>query len=347
MGRQETACTLSRKPPKNHIRTWAAALGLFCSWPHTGALAEKIEVTARPIENFRIGATDTVFGALTFIGGLELNSNAEHFGALSAIDVNAQTGVFHAIADTGFHLTGKLVRDETGRITQLKNVQLAELTNSDGSAILDKWQADGEGIALDGDEVLISFERDHRIARYIYDAQTNALTLKSQIPPPVPLYELRGNRGFEGIAIAPKTASFPGALIGIAEKSLDKNGNMMGFVAPVGAAPFEFSLMRDDNFDVTDIGFLPDGDLLVLERRFVVTSGVAMRIRRVDGTTIAPGATVNGELLLFADMSYQIDNMEGLSVFQMPDGATRLILVSDDNQSLLQRNLFLEFELTR
>ena len=46
-----------------------------------------------------------------------------------------------------------------------------------------------------------------------------------------------------------------------------------------------------------------------------------------------------------ADMRDQIDNMEGLDVWQAEDGSTRLSMVSDDNHSIVQRNLYLEFRL--
>ncbi|MEK1866862.1 MAG: esterase-like activity of phytase family protein, partial [Ensifer adhaerens] len=45
------------------------------------------------------------------------------------------------------------------------------------------------------------------------------------------------------------------------------------------------------------------------------------------------------------DMGYQIDNMEGLDVVVRPDGEVRVIVVSDDNHSILERNLMLEFRL--
>ncbi|MEO1749605.1 MAG: esterase-like activity of phytase family protein, partial [Pseudomonadota bacterium] len=98
-------------------------------------------------------------------------------------------------------------------------------------------------------------------------------------------------------------------------------------------------------FDVTDIAFLPNGDLLVLERRFNLSQGIAMRIRQIDGEELTERSTVDGPTLLQADMSYQIDNMEGLAVTPLADDQVRLTLVSDDNKSLLQRNLLLEFAL--
>ena len=59
-----------------------------------------------------------------------------------------------------------------------------------------------------------------------------------------------------------------------------------------------------------------------------------MRIRRVPLGDVKPGATVDGPALVEADMGYQIDNMEGLSVHRAADGALVLTLISDDNFSM-------------
>ena len=86
-------------------------------------------------------------------------------------------------------------------------------------------------------------------------------------------------------------------------------------------------------------------DLLLLERRFSLAGGVGMRIRRIAGGDIAAGETVDGAVLIEADFGYQIDNMESLDVFAGPGGSTHILLASDDNHSLLQRNIVLEFRL--
>ena len=70
-----------------------------------------------------------------------------------------------------------------------------------------------------------------------------------------------------------------------------------------------------------------------------------MRIRSVPLAAIKPGALVDGRQLIIADMGYQIDNMEGLSVHRAADGALVLTMVSDDNFSPLQRTLLLQFTL--
>ena len=50
-----------------------------------------------------------------------------------------------------------------------------------------------------------------------------------------------------------------------------------------------------------------------------------------------PGAVLDGPVLMEADLGYQIDNMEGLSVHRAANGDIVLTLVSDDNFSVIQR----------
>ena len=83
-----------------------------------------------------------------------------------------------------------------------------------------------------------------------------------------------------------------------------------------------------------------------MERRFTWTTGVAIRIRRVPLTEFVPGAAVDGDRILSADMGYQIDNLEGLSINRASNGDLMLTMVSDDNFSRLQRTILLQFTLT-
>ena len=56
---------------------------------------------------------------------------------------------------------------------------------------------------------------------------------------------------------------------------------------------------------------------------------------------------LDGPVLIEADMGYQIDNMEGLSVHRAANGDIVLTLVSDDNFSVIQRTILLQFTLLR
>ena len=70
-----------------------------------------------------------------------------------------------------------------------------------------------------------------------------------------------------------------------------------------------------------------------------------MRIRRIPLGLIKPNALVDGTPLIVADLAYQIDNMEGIAIHRNAAGETIITLVSDDNFSVLQRNLLLQFAL--
>ena len=130
-------------------------------------------------------------------------------------------------------------------------------------------------------------------------------------------------------------------------------GELVSFMvqSPVVAAILEgphtgiFKVRRTDEFDVTDGVFLPHGDLLLLERRFSYSRGVAMRLRQIAEADLRAGALVDGETLLEANMTSHVDNMEAIDVFRRDDGVLVIALMSDDNQSWFQRNLYLEFEL--
>ncbi len=130
----------------------------------------------------------------------------------------------------------------------------------------------------------------------------------------------------------------------VSERSLDKAGNIYAAIIE-GPHKGIFTIKRNGDFDITDGAFLPGGDLLLLERSFSIARGVKMRLRRIHGDSVEKGAVADGPVLLEADMGYQIDNMEGLDVWTRDDGVQMVSLVSDDNHSILQRNLYLEFML--
>jgi len=206
-----------------------------------------------------------------------------------------------------------------------------------------KWESDAEGLAVRNDGVLVSFERDHRIALYPAD-DPEAQGPRKTLALPFPLEELRLNQGIETVAVAPEGGRLAAATVAVSEMSINEAGDIYAAILD-GPERGTFFVKRSPPFAVSDGDFLPDGDLLLLERSFSLTEGLRVRIRRIEGSAIKPGATVDGAVIFEAGFGEQIDNMEGISVDQGADGDTYLMLVSDDNNSILQRNLFLEFRL--
>ena len=111
----------------------------------------------------------------------------------------------------------------------------------------------------------------------------------------IPANELRLNRGFETVTRANPYGQHEGGLVVVSEKSLDKNGNIFAAIIE-GPHKGIFTIKRSGDFDITDGAFLPDGDLLLLERSFTVAEGVKMRLRRISGEIVAKGAVADGPI---------------------------------------------------
>jgi hypothetical protein len=268
------------------------------------------------------------FGALEFRGGLVLESPTKEFGGISSLRVGADGQGFVAVTDKSQWLRGRIVYRGTTPIA-IADAEMAPMLGPDGRPLRARGWYDTESLADDGDTLFVGIERVHRIVRFNF-GKDGLLSRGVPVPVPPAFKALPHNASLECLVMAPKAGPLGGTLIAVSERGLDANGNIQGFLVG-GATRGTFSWKRTDDFDVSDCAVTPGGKLLVLERRFSWTSGIAMRIRSVPLTAIKPNATVDGAELVTADMGYQIDNMEGLSVHRAPDGALVLTLISDDN----------------
>ncbi|RRI04911.1 hypothetical protein EH240_07065 [Mesorhizobium tamadayense] len=306
-----------------------------------GAPVETIEIAARPIAEFHIGRDRKQFGPLEFVGGLEMTSPSRDFGALSAFRFLKSGSDFIGLADTGFWFFGTIAHDADKRPSGVSNFRMQQMVDASGQPIDKKWQVDAEGLAVKDGIATVGFEREQRVVQFKIEPDNMKAPFKS-LDYLVPAWELRQNRGFETVTHANAYGQHEGGLVVVSEKSLDKVGNIYAAIIE-GPRKGVFTVKRNGDFDITDGAFLPDGDLLLLERSFSMARGVKMRLRRIYGESVEKGAVADGPVLMEADMGYQIDNMEGLDVWTRDDGALMVSLVSDDNHSILQRNLYLEF----
>ncbi|MBB3594329.1 hypothetical protein FHX08_004733 [Rhizobium sp. BK529] len=327
---------------ENLSRAALVVLSLATGMSNASA-GEAAKIISRQISDFHIGRNETRFGPLEFVGGLEMVSSNSLFGSLSSIRMRPDGKSFIGVLDTGHWLTGSIERDAKGRLLGLSGVEITPMRDRVGRLHEGKGQMDAEGLALDGDRILVSFEQDHRVDVYPdpgFLVSPSVATIDILIPQD----EMRANRGIETMVVAPRSSPLKGAPVIVTERSLNEDGNRLAAIL-AGPLKGQFAVARDGSFDVTDGAFVPGGDLLLLERRFNMSEGIGMRIRRIKGRDIKPGAVVSGDLLVEGNFNYNIDNMEGLDAFQAADGTTHIILVSDDNHSILQRNLMLEFRL--
>lgn len=304
-----------------------------------------IEVNARPIPSFEPRDRSRVrFGSLQYRSGLVLTSPHRGFGGLSALRFLDSKGErFLALSDQGSWFTGR-IRYAGGKMVGLDDVEAAPMLNAEGRPITEKrnWY-DTESLARDGNVVYVGLERVNQIMRFDF-AKGGMQARGEVVPTPAAIRKLPDNKGLEALVFVPKGQPLAGTLIAFSERGLDADGNLLAFLIG-GPTPGQFSVRRTEKFDISDAVLLPSGELLILERKFSWFTGVNIRIRAIPLKSITPGALVDGPALFAADLGHEIDNMEGIDAHVTAEGEIMLTLVSDDNFSMLQRTLLLQFAL--
>ena len=308
----------------------------------------EIEIDARPIQHFERDQPEAKrFGPLEFRGGLILTSSAGEFGGWSALIMEPAGRSLLAISDEGSWMSADVDYEGT-RPLGFRRARLGPLLAADGRPLAHKVEHDAEAATLvegtlEHGTLLIGFEHHHRIDRYpVENAEVGRPTGTLQLP--AEAKRMPANLGIEALTTL-KGGPYKGAVVAFAERLTRGSGYHTGWIW-VGAEPQRFQLKDIDGFNITDAAGLADGSLLVLERFFLWSEGVKMRLRHLAAEAIAPGARLTGRTLIEADLSYEIDNMEGLGIHHGPDGETVLSLISDDNfNHILQRTIFLQFML--
>ena len=307
-----------------------------------------VEIQARSIPHFQASKPEQRhFGRLEYRGGLVLASSDPDFGGWSGLAIEPNGRRMLAVSDTGGWLSAEIIYRD-GAPIGLSKALMGPVMALKGRRLDKKRDLDAESMTIySGDlthgVVLIGFERNHRIGLFPVENRT--------LKPPVEYLKLpsearrmRANSGFEALSVL-RGGPFKGSILAFSERYPGPTGRHTGWIW-VKNTPHRISLVDHGGFDITDAASLPDGTLFLLERRFRWTEGVKMRLRRIAADTVRPGATLDGEILLEADLSRQIDNMEGLAVHRDADGGVVLTVISDNNfNAFLQRNLLLQFAL--
>lgn len=305
---------------------------------------QAIEIAARPLRAFRPSEPErTRFGALEWIGGLELTSRFRGFGGLSGIAFrDAEGRRLLAISDAGIWLAAELTT-EGERPVAVREARMAPMRDAQGRSVAGTWRGDAESLALAGGYAYVGFEATNEVRRF--PLAPDVLTASPElVPTPSGVRELRRSRGLEALAAFPDRTRHAGAFLAVAESPTRRETWHRAWILG-GAGAGALRIVHRDDFHVTDAAVLPSGDALLLERRVDLPFGVWVRIRRIAGEALRAGASVDGAVIFEADLGHAIDNLEGMAIHRGADGATYVTLVSDDNYSLWQRTLLLRFRL--
>jgi hypothetical protein len=279
------------------------------------------------------------FGRLTLLSAYELRSKDPRFGGLSGLSIGAD-GRLYAVSDMGYWVSAQMIVDPEGKLLDLTDWAIQPILSTTGAPVRNPLH-DAEGLARASDgSFLVAFENVHRIWRY----PPPPLTFRSlPVPVPVPAEVARAprNGGLEGITILPD-----GRLLALTEEFQNPDRSFKGWLIE-GERFFEVSYLPSQGYQVTDCAALSNGDVIVLERRYVPLGILSARLTLVRGRNIQSGAKLMGEELLRLEYPLNVDNFEGVTVQEDPSNGTIIYIVSDDNYHPLQRTLLLQFRLNR
>lgn len=286
----------------------------------------------------------TRVGRLEYLGGVSLTSRDPAFGGFSSLSVVGDR--ITLLSDGGNVASFRLTRQ-----MQPRAIRFANLPAGPGRG-WDKRDRDSESMAHDPatGRVFVGFEGYNMIWRYAPD-----FTREERAAAPAAMAKWPANGGAETLARMPD-----GRFVVISEVAHLAPAHWQGSNArrlktrdalifagdptDPAARPLHFAYMPAGRFDTSDATALTNGDLLVLDRDFRLPYHFSAMVSRVRAADVRPGAVTRPERLALLDSPLVHDNFEGIATSR--EGEDTIVwIVSDDNQSWLQRTLLLKFRL--
>jgi len=313
------------------------ALALSCQWsgtPERPMLGAVPDLTATPVPLDPGDPKHLKVGALTFIGGVRLTSKDLAFGGYSSMTIDH--GLFTLLSDGG-----TVVRFRLDDRFRLSAPGFGDLPVGPGTG-WNKADRDSESMTLDPatGRAWVGYERVNQIWRY-----SPGLTLPATTVAPQPMADWSENGGAESMV-----RLHDGRFLVIAETSRrlpSQARSALIFDRDPVEKPLkgsEFGYLPPDGYDPSDATELPDGRVLILNRKLALPFSWSAVLTLIDPRDIRPGVTIRGREIARLAPPLTVDNFEGLAITR-EHGATMLWMVSDDNLLILQQTLLMKFRL--
>lgn len=335
---------------KNHLgRALIVAVSIVAATLHgvPANAGEKVDISSQPITTFKDAQIGELADELIWLGGLEMEASDKNFGGLSDITFLGDARHIVMVTDRGRFYSGALTYDDAGTLTGFANVERSRIKNSKGNDLPRRFAQDAESLDTvfrDGQAVAVrvGFENLTRVADFsLTNLRPGGPAREVTIPDF--LAQTRTNSTLESACIAPATSPVAGSTLLIAEKISAPNGGDTAFLLG-NRDRGRLTLESSGAFSPTACAFLPNGDLLVLQRAIGLLN-FRMRLVRIAGENVEPGTHLVGRTILQA-AGADVDNMEGLAVHKDSKGRVRITIISDDNFNSWERTILLQFALT-
>ena len=259
--------------------------------------------------------------------------NIPFFG-ISDISYDKKRDVFYALSDRAKLFTLSIM---------IKDKKIQSIKALSGSTLKDKKQRDlwgkykdSEGLALVDEVLFIAYERVPRVMQY-----DRALHEKSSVKLPVPLADMRYYQGrndaLESLTFSPRyglltTSEYP---LRNTARGYHDIYSLKGKLCAMKRVAKKMA--------ITEIESMPDGNLLVLQRRFdFKTFSFQIALTKVFLQKKNAGVC-ESRLLLWMDSKegWDIDNFEGLTHYK----DNLYIMITDDNNNPFESTIVTLFEL--
>lgn len=267
-------------------------------------------------------------GRLTYLGGWALTSNDARVGGLSALHVEA--GEALALSDAGWRIRFALP-PARGPV----RAGIAMVREGPGPPD-DKVYRDVESLAVAAGQVWLGYEQSNEVWRY----DRRSFERRSSAAPPA-MREWSDNAGPEAMV---RLAD--GRFLVFAEGNGGDSEAVLfaGDPAVRGTPALRLRYRPPAGFRVTDAALLPDGKLILLNRKVALFEGFTARLTVAALPRLEDRALITGQEIAAFDGPVTRDNFEALSVTR--EGAlTILWIASDDNYNPFQRTLLMKFGL--
>ncbi|OAN59222.1 esterase-like activity of phytase family protein [Sphingomonas sp. TDK1] len=294
-------------------------------------------VSATPVPLVPGDPTRRTIGRLDYLGGVRLTSPDLGFSGFSALSVTGDR--FTLMSDRGNVVRFRMGADWRPREPHF----IGELPAGPGTSVY-KSDRDSESLAHDPKTgaFWVGFESHNAIFRY-----DSTFTRAPARAFPKAMRNWPTNGGPESMVrladgrflVIGETARPPGGPLDQREVLLFPQDPTIGDVQPVHLA-----YVPPPGYDPSDAAVLPDGRLLVLVRRFAVSSLFTVKIELVDIRGARAGQVLRGTEIADFSPPFQHDNFEGLAVQREGDSLV-LWMISDDNEQWWEQTLLLKFRL--
>jgi hypothetical protein len=248
-----------------------------------GSRANDDTINAIQIRSFLSAEIGQRVQGLVWQGGIEMKSAADNFGGLSGLGFTGPDGRLVMVSDRGNFVSGQLLYDDAGVPLSLIGVTVTPIQNSSGRDLTRAYTKDAEALTVVvRDEVpaavRVGFENLTRVADFtLADGVPSGAAREINIPDW--LSDTRTNATLEAVCIAPPTSPVAGSTLLLTEGIIDDDGQHSAYLLGRNDKG-PLSYISGNGTNPTDCTFLPNGDLLVLERGIAFLS-FNMRLFRI------------------------------------------------------------------